>query len=65
MSDGWMVTGVLTVESRAVCEGALVCFSEERVEGLVLVCAQNDRRETECDNVLESLNWVVLARGHC
>ena len=49
---------MLTVESRAICKGTLVRFTEERVEGLVLSAANVDARESKGDHPLQSLNWV-------
>ena len=42
MGDGRMMASMLAEELRAVRELTLVCFAEQRVEGLVLSGAQQD-----------------------
>ena len=61
---GWVVAGVLAEVLGAIAEFALECFSEERVEGLILTTACVDTAHGKSDHLLQPLQMVFsLARS--
>ena len=55
ISDWWMVRGVLTVDIRSISKLPLESLSKDRVEGLILTCADVQATHREGDNLLEAL----------